>query len=841
MADMKTGEASDSRTWVGFLLVFFLLAAGILSIGYSYYRNYEQLYRTEVENHLSAIAALKGGELTQYRRERLADGALLFQNAPISALVRLFLEEPAPPADAHHQLEAWLSKFQTRYQYDQVRLLDAEGVTRLSLPAGLPAVSSTVARSVANVLRSGRVTLQDFYRSQQDQKVHMGVLVPIFDEQDANRPLGVFFLRINPDTYLYPLIRDWPTPSKTAETLLVRREGNEVVALNELRFQTNTALNLRAPLDRVAMPSVQAALGREGVMEGIDYRGERVVTALRAIPGSPWFLVALMDAAEVYESLQKRLWIAFILIAALLFGAGALLWMVRQQSVRFYRKQAKMASQDRLMATVVRDSNDAITTQDFDGRITAWNRGAELMYGYSEQEALSANIARLTPPDKVAEQNDFMRRLIEGEAITSFKTQKVTKNGRILDVWMTVTKLMDDAGNPVGLTSTEHNITARKREEENLKLMATVVKASNDAIIFHDIEERITAWNHGAELMFGYSEQEALQMTIGQLSPPHKTAEQKNINRLIYAGENVSSYETQRLTKNGSILDVWMTVSKIADNEGKVIGIAATERDITTRKQDMLELKKKNAELERFLYTASHDLKTPIVTIRTFLGYLEQDMAGADAGSIEKDLGFLRTAADKMARLLDDLLEFACIGRVVNKPVRVTLENLTGEALSLVAGRIAELGIAVKVSGNGATLNGDPLRLAEIWQNLVENACKFMGNQTEPCIEIGVEERGTELVFFVRDNGIGINPRYFKKIFDLFEKFDPKAEGTGLGLALVKRIVELYQGRIWVESPGQGQGQGACFYFTLPDAVDNQKEGGAVYELRAECSAAGGR
>jgi len=129
--------------------------------------------------------------------------------------------------------------------------------------------------------------------------------------------------------------------------------------------------------------------------------------------------------------------------------------------------------------------------------------------------------------------------------------------------------------------------------------------------------------------------------------------------------------------------------------------------------------------------------------------------------------------------------------------------------------------VTVQVGAHDLTLQGDRLRLAEIWQNLVENACKFMGGQKDPRIEIGVENRDADTVFFVRDNGIGIDPRYQAKIFNLFEKLDPKAEGTGLGLALVKRIVELYHGRIWLESAGIGQG--ACFYFTLPGAVEKQR------------------
>ncbi len=258
--------------------------------------------------------------------------------------------------------------------------------------------------------------------------------------------------------------------------------------------------------------------------------------------------------------------------------------------------------------------------------------------------------------------------------------------------------------------------------------------------------------------------------------------------------------------------------------------IQCSIRDISERKrmeqalhQSSLELQHKHAELERFLYAASHDLKSPVVTVRTFLGYLEQDMAAADAGRIAKDIDFIRAAADKMALSLDDLLEISRIGRIVNSPVRVTLRNLVDDALAAVAGSIAERGVAVQVDDRDLTLFGDRVRLAEVLQNLIENACKFMGDQKAPRIEIGFEALGAETVFFVRDNGIGIDPRHRSKVFGLFEKLDPKAEGSGIGLSLVKRIVELYGGRIWVESAGVGLG--ACFHFTLPGAVNQTNEG----------------
>ncbi len=238
------------------------------------------------------------------------------------------------------------------------------------------------------------------------------------------------------------------------------------------------------------------------------------------------------------------------------------------------------------------------------------------------------------------------------------------------------------------------------------------------------------------------------------------------------------------------------------------------QAELAQRKALIAELEAKNAELERFTYTVSHDLKSPLFTIRGFLGFLEQDALAGNQVRIKADVQRITDAAEKMQALLNDLLELSRIGRLKNESVAVPFEELAQEALEMVHGRIMEHNIAVHIDAGLPTVFGDRQRLLEVLQNLVENAAKFMGDQSAPRIAIGLTgwEAGRP-IFHVQDNGIGISPEHYERIFGLFNKLDVKSDGTGIGLSLVKRIIEIHGGRIWVESQ---VGQGATFYFTLP-------------------------
>ena len=239
------------------------------------------------------------------------------------------------------------------------------------------------------------------------------------------------------------------------------------------------------------------------------------------------------------------------------------------------------------------------------------------------------------------------------------------------------------------------------------------------------------------------------------------------------------------------------------------------ERRRAEAKQEELivELESKNAELERFAYTVSHDLKSPLVTIRGFLGLLQQDVRRDDSSKVRHDIARISSASKTMQHLLDDLLELSRIGRLVHPPEEIALDSLAQEAVDLVAGGIAAGGVEVEIAADLPRVYGDRVRLLEVLQNLIENAVKAMDRQPEPRIEIGAARSGDEVVCHVRDNGKGIDPRFHRKIFGLFDQLDQADDGTGIGLALVQRIVEVHGGRIWVESQ---LGEGATFFFTLP-------------------------
>jgi len=254
------------------------------------------------------------------------------------------------------------------------------------------------------------------------------------------------------------------------------------------------------------------------------------------------------------------------------------------------------------------------------------------------------------------------------------------------------------------------------------------------------------------------------------------------------------------------------------------LGKILTERKRISNDQEMLieKLERQNLELEQFTYTVSHDLKTPLVTITGFLGYLRQHFEKGDLEAFERDLSKINQAAKGMALSLDELLELSRVGRVVHPFESVSLDQLTEEALTKVENQLFERNVKLHVDPDMPEVFVDRVRLLEVLIIMIDNAIKFGGQKVGTRIEIGSRIEPLEVVYFVRDNGIGIDPEYHDYVFGLFDRIVPHVEGSGVGLTLAKRIIEFHQGRIWVESEGNGSGSTVLFALPLDENLPTE-------------------
>ncbi|RPI91834.1 MAG: PAS domain S-box protein [Chloroflexi bacterium] len=459
------------------------------------------------------------------------------------------------------------------------------------------------------------------------------------------------------------------------------------------------------------------------------------------------------------------------------------------------------------------------------GYISECNDTLAHMYGYnSSKELLGAHVLNLTADAELNETNyQAMLRLVkEGYRSGSRETEERTRAGKtVYFLNSAVGVIADDT--LIGLWGTQLDITALKNTEDALRRSEARTRALLDAVPDMIFELR--------------QDGTILQLIASATHPSLRVSERfvgKSIREIFPSVADQMIFAIERALRSEHIHAFEYSLMQGDENrtfEARVTYLStdtvlAIIRDVSVQKwiqgerEDLItELERKNAELERFTYTVSHDLKSPLITIKGFLGFLSQDAKTGNLKRLDIDLQRISDAADKMQRLLNDLLELSRIGRLMNEPESVDFNKLIAEVLELLHGRIhgGTVPIRVSVAGNLPNVYGDRPRLFEVMQNLVDNAAKFMGDQPDPCIEVGHQGMTADglSILFVRDNGIGIDPKFKDRIFGLFDKLDPRTDGTGIGLSLAKRIIEFHGGRIWVESE---PGQGATFYFTLPQA-----------------------
>ena len=424
------------------------------------------------------------------------------------------------------------------------------------------------------------------------------------------------------------------------------------------------------------------------------------------------------------------------------------------------------------------------------------------------------------------------RRLEPGCSPTSCDLRMKMSSGTVFWAHLVSTSECNAAGEVltrIALSNITENRTTEDSLRENSTTLENLINFANAPIIVWDAQFHITRFNHAFEHLTGRSEAEVLGQPLDVLFPPSLVKRSIELIQNTSTGDRWDSVEIKIIHKSGAVRTVlWNSATLYTPDGMTPIATIAQGQDITQRIEALQNLQTKNAELERFVYTVSHDLKSPLITIRTYAGMVAKNFAEGRHDHIRDDLARIEGAAEKMTDLLNDLLNLSRLGIQRSDPLIVDMNTVVADVLSQLEGLIAERQINVRVQPDIPAAVGDKTHLYEVVQNLVENAIKYMGGQPAPRIEIGAKQDGKEILYFIRDNGKGIDSRYHENIFGLFNKLDARSEGTGVGLALAKRIIERHGGRLWVESEGADKGSTFCFTTaaaTAPSSPQNRRAG----------------
>ena len=379
---------------------------------------------------------------------------------------------------------------------------------------------------------------------------------------------------------------------------------------------------------------------------------------------------------------------------------------------------------------------------------------------------------------------------------------------------VTVNPLVGPDGDVTGLTAAATDVTALRVATAADRRLGAIVAQSEDSIIAKDVEGVITEWNHGAERLYGYTAEEAIGRPITIIFPPAKAGEDREVLTRILAGNPLEGYETTRMRKDGSLVEVWVTISPLRDADGNIIGASSIARDIGVTKATQRELERSYKELEQFAYVASHDLQEPLRSIAGFAKILQQRYEGKLDDESDQYIGFILTSVDRLQALIDDLLSYSRSGRTELHLERVDTREVVESTLESLDAAVRESDAEITL-GELPTVETDPQVLQQVFQNLLSNALKFTPDRA-PRVEVSAEHSDGAWTFAVADNGIGIDPAQADRVFEMFQRLHGRDEygGTGIGLAISQRVVERLGGRIWCEPR---EGEGTVFRFTIPD------------------------
>jgi PAS domain S-box-containing protein len=479
---------------------------------------------------------------------------------------------------------------------------------------------------------------------------------------------------------------------------------------------------------------------------------------------------------------------------------------------------------DTLLAAIVSSSDDAIISKSLDGTITSWNDAAERIFGYRPEEIIGTSVLRLIPAENQSEEPAIVAQLRNGKRIDHYETVRVHKDGRRIEVSLTVSPIRNPAGQVVGASKVARDITGQRKADHAARLLAAIVDSSDDAIISKNLNGIVTSWNRGATRLFGYQAEEMIGQPVMKLIPADRPNEEPGIIDQIKRGVRVDHYQTVRQRKDGTRVEVALTISPIYNAAGVVVGASKVARDVSREREALAKLARANEELikadrmkSEFLAVMSHELRTPLNSIIGFASVLRQGRPGPINDEQKKQLNLIHASGKHLLHLINDLLDLSRIeaGRMDFESSEFSPQEVIDEVAGSLESQLAQKNLQLRVSvATAETVFTDRRCVFQIVLNLLNNAVKFT-----PKGSIAVRARvdAGRLEISVSDTGIGIPADRQVELFQAFSQLEGSArrkyEGTGLGLYLCKKLVTLLGGDIALQSESN---VGSTFTFRIP-------------------------
>jgi PAS domain S-box-containing protein len=654
--------------WIVFLFIFLFVSISALAVGF--YLSQIQKLTTDKHNELTTILDSKIAAVSSWRDERLGNAAAIQKDPLISQSVNDLIHNPTDQALRQQNL-GWLTTRQTAYGYSTFLLLDSDGRVLIRDPYYFVEIAPETRALIQQALSQNQIIFSDLYQVAGSPTIYMDLLVPILDPAGPNeKPIALCLLRVDPLVSFYPMIQTWPVPSQSGEMVLFRLDGEQITYLNALRFKADSALRLHYPLDTPNLPAAKIALGETGVVEGIDYRGAKVLFAGKPVPGSNWFLLAKIDRSEVFAELRRDGWILGVVLGLVLLSDLSLAFVLINRQRRLYTTELMESERDRQEASqrfnqILEGANDIVLIFDSEGRVTDFNDRAIEAYGYDRQKLMGMQIMAFRSPEFREPTHEYLEK-VKTTGSLRFETIHSRKDGSTFSADASIRYFkVNDAGYFLDII---RDISDRKAAQKELETSEAryrgMIEHASDGIFTADENGRFVSVNDVACKMLGYPRKVILQKQVFDLiSSTSLKAEPTHFGEIANGTRSYVVTEREVIRKDGSLLPVEISGFKLPD--GKVQGIV---RDISERVRHRNELEK---ALERYRqFFEMNPISTYVFDIESekildvneaaaeFYGYSKKEFIGLTVNEIH-----IEQADDSPMRGAEDEKQNASIHR----------------------------------------------------------------------------------------------------------------------------------------------------------------------------------